>query len=435
MKTTGLVWIFSLLLKLILAVVLPLSPDEAYYWLWGQNLRLSYFDHPPFVAWLASLGAYIDSVEGMVRWPGLLLAHLGVLFWCDLLRLHGYSWEKINQALFFFFVCPMTGLGAIVLTPDLPLFFFWSGTLWATEKYLKNPSENWAALVGLFWGFGFLSKYHIVILMMISILWTITSGEWRKIRPKSLLISLLIFLATSSPVLIWNFQNNFASFRFQLEHGLGGDTWSFRWTTDYVLGTVALLSPLAFWFFLKHSQNKKLSLIYWTGAGTLLFFLFSSYRGHVELNWPLMAYPPVLILASLSIGVLARKIYYLYWLLIYLFLLSSPQFGIPRHGKLQEPFMLRQMKDLPDQWSPLYTSNYQMASTLWYYRKNPVYKIPRASRYDFLDELFKGTLPIRFYLLAEAHQDPQELLDKNTWLFHVVHRPAEKLLLYEVQRK
>ena len=29
--------------------------DEAYYWVWGQHLALSYLDHPPFHAWLQGL--------------------------------------------------------------------------------------------------------------------------------------------------------------------------------------------------------------------------------------------------------------------------------------------------------------------------------------------------------------------------------------------
>jgi 4-amino-4-deoxy-L-arabinose transferase-like glycosyltransferase len=30
--------------------------DEAYYWLWSRRLAMSYYDHPPMVAYLIRLG-------------------------------------------------------------------------------------------------------------------------------------------------------------------------------------------------------------------------------------------------------------------------------------------------------------------------------------------------------------------------------------------
>jgi len=34
-------------LRLIAGALLPLSADEAYYWLWSRHLAAGYFDHPP----------------------------------------------------------------------------------------------------------------------------------------------------------------------------------------------------------------------------------------------------------------------------------------------------------------------------------------------------------------------------------------------------
>ncbi|MHB1109812.1 MAG: hypothetical protein ACYCZU_05790, partial [Devosia sp.] len=33
--------------------------DEAYYWMWGQHLALSYFDHPPLQGWLLGVVAQL----------------------------------------------------------------------------------------------------------------------------------------------------------------------------------------------------------------------------------------------------------------------------------------------------------------------------------------------------------------------------------------
>ena len=42
-------------LKLYFDIVTPPIGDEAYYWMWGQKLDWSYFDHPPLHAWLLRL--------------------------------------------------------------------------------------------------------------------------------------------------------------------------------------------------------------------------------------------------------------------------------------------------------------------------------------------------------------------------------------------
>src|SRR5580658_8827432 len=38
------------ILRLALSAVMPLAPDEAYYWAWSRALAPGYFDHPPMVA-------------------------------------------------------------------------------------------------------------------------------------------------------------------------------------------------------------------------------------------------------------------------------------------------------------------------------------------------------------------------------------------------
>eukprot|EP01035_Chromulina_nebulosa_P012023 gene12023-16038_t len=45
---------FFVLLALKLYFEFAAAPigDEAYYWMWGQKLALSYFDHPPLHAWM-----------------------------------------------------------------------------------------------------------------------------------------------------------------------------------------------------------------------------------------------------------------------------------------------------------------------------------------------------------------------------------------------
>ena len=38
------------LARLVVAAIVPLAPDETYYWVWSRHLQGGYLDHPPMVA-------------------------------------------------------------------------------------------------------------------------------------------------------------------------------------------------------------------------------------------------------------------------------------------------------------------------------------------------------------------------------------------------
>ncbi|HEX4270812.1 MAG TPA: glycosyltransferase family 39 protein, partial [Rhizomicrobium sp.] len=59
----------------VAAALLPLSADEAYYWLWSRHLAAGYFDHPPAIAWLIRAGTALfgDTPFG-VRVAGVVLS-------------------------------------------------------------------------------------------------------------------------------------------------------------------------------------------------------------------------------------------------------------------------------------------------------------------------------------------------------------------------
>ncbi|MFN7093931.1 MAG: glycosyltransferase family 39 protein, partial [Burkholderiales bacterium] len=59
--------------------VFQLHYDEAYYWVWGQNLSLSYYDHPPMIGYLIWLASFLGSSEFFVRLPALITTIITVV--------------------------------------------------------------------------------------------------------------------------------------------------------------------------------------------------------------------------------------------------------------------------------------------------------------------------------------------------------------------
>src|ERR1700722_2762158 len=72
---------FLLLARAAMAALVPLTADEAYYWLWSKHLDAGYLDHPPVIAWLIRPGTVLfgDPPIG-VRIAGVLLSGMATMF-------------------------------------------------------------------------------------------------------------------------------------------------------------------------------------------------------------------------------------------------------------------------------------------------------------------------------------------------------------------
>src|SRR5580693_523874 len=53
--------------RLVFEAPLPLGNGEAYYYSWSRFLALSYYDHPPLVAWMVRLTTLLGSSPAAVH--------------------------------------------------------------------------------------------------------------------------------------------------------------------------------------------------------------------------------------------------------------------------------------------------------------------------------------------------------------------------------
>ena len=401
-------WAGTLLLKILLALSMPLFMDEYYYWVWGQNLQWSYFDHPPFVALLLSLGDLLFGQTNGIRLPGVLLNHLSLCFWYYLLK------DKISlsrQVLFLLLMVLHPFTMGIVTTPDIPLMFFWSLSLFLSLKALQPSPKNTLnyALLGLSLGLGFCSKYNMVLFplgLLIYLnkekLWSQMQVSWKK---ASLLI--LMGLFASSPVLIYNQQTQWESFSFQLQHGFN----SSPGILSYLLGQIFLLLPILYPL-LKTSLNtpfkRFLAYLSWT---PLLFFLFSGFFAPVEANWTGMVYPSLFAIAcftSISIKSFSASsltywgvLYGIFITLLALNLLPDP------NQQFQKTKNWAPLVQWAQAYQPLYTSHYQTASYLRFHTQKqkplPICKLAgmkrRKDQFDFMESCQEKYIPSTFYLI------------------------------------
>lgn len=426
--------VLALIVKLALAAVIPLSADEAYYWVWTRHLDFGYYDHPPMVAWLLALGRPFESFGYAVRFPAVILGHATIFVWLSMLK--SFLPEKGRLAwLALFLACPLTGLGGIVVTPDLPLLFFWSLSIFFIYR-LIDSSSGWLFLgLGAALGLGFCSKYQIVLLPL-SLLALIFHAPTRKalLRP-GLFLTFLTGLLACAPVLGWNAQREWESFLFQWKHGLEAASFSWTWPVEYAVGQFVLVfPPIVFAAWRARKKTPRGKILAATAIVPFAFFFMTSFRAPVELNWPIMAFPSVFALAAATVGSRGLWITTGFWGAVQALLVVSVflDFGVRLHEKLAEPVRFKSVAELPMTHAPLFASTYQMASSLWSASGVPVYKLRGMSRVDMYDR-WPGSIPPSgtFFLLREEGQSLPA--GSESWSLRVLTSPAPGLELLEVR--
>ena len=438
MKSLKQIWIISLIVKLIVALIMPLSADETYYWMWSHNLRLSYFDHPPMVAWLLYLGHFLEPFMHAVRWPTVILGHCTLLVWFQILKPH-FDYEKIKYWLWLALFSPLIGFGSLITTPDVAVLFFWSLSIYFFQEALAHKKASQYALLGMALGLGFCAKYHIVLFVPFAIAYLIFEKRLKEVQWKYLPLTILIGLIFCSPVVIWNFQNEFASFTFQMKHGLERPNYKFEWTWGYVLGQILAVFPLIFWAAITAKPNKHTRLFWYFGWGPLIFFLLTSFKALVEANWPFVGYTALFALALSHPKIrLFTRFNTAFWGLIYVVLaviLCTPSIR-EKIDKVGEPFIFQDMSQLTKEFQPLYGSTYQMASSFWYFSKTPTYKLASMGRYDFYDTLSESK-PTQspFYLVTKVGNGLPDWVSEERWSHKQVRQLHGDFVLLEFTKE
>jgi 4-amino-4-deoxy-L-arabinose transferase-like glycosyltransferase len=224
----------GLIFRIIVAIWLYPGFDEAYYFLYTLNLDLSYFDHSPLVALTTGFGWWLTGeVSQFTIRLGTLILHTGSLFLLYLTGARLFSPAAGIFALAIASLVPIFQIGFGVLTlPDNPLIFFWTASLYcASWEFFPNKEEKYQpsyrlAILGLLVGLACLGKYHGFILGLGLIGFCLTSRRRALTSPWTLL-GLSLFVLAISPIIIWNSQHEWVSFRFQSRRGIPSGGYNF----------------------------------------------------------------------------------------------------------------------------------------------------------------------------------------------------------------
>lgn len=411
-----------------------MTNDESYYWVWAKHMQLSFYDHPPFVAWLFWLGQALHLPGTMVRWPGVLLGQATLALWLLILKPF-FSEEQRFYWLVLALLSPLVGGTNLVVTPDLPLLFCNALALLIYFRWKKDPRWGWALAFGFAMGLGFSAKYVMVLFPLFLFPVILMSRAERPAFLRQFGWIFLGALAGTLPVWLWNLLNDFASFRFQADHGLGERPYKLSWTIEYVLAQIGLIFPIILYWALR--ARRKLPLAFHMLAwGPLVFFLLTTSRRYSEANWPIVAHPVILALAVASFPRNMRGLQTtiaLWWTaLVTLAVLVILQPPFVRASHMREFHGFDAVVAASRGLEPLYARSYQLAAKMDFETRRPVYKLRGMNRKDFYDYLDESEPRAKVYYVAAEKGDqlPLEYVARG---HHIVSRqPVDDT--YEIWR-
>ena len=249
--------ILLLALKIYLAATVPPIGDEAYYWMWGQKLGWSYFDHPPLHAWLMRV---MDLIFGWNLFAMRALTWLTLggtlwIFWDWAKRLKpedpaAWFWPSaaiyLSSPLFFL----MTG---VAFHDHLLIFLCIASAhvfLTFAEKWEASGRDfRWLYAAAALMGLAVLTKYNGVLLAVGIAVFFVAHKPLRPLwRSPHLYLAALLSIAIQTPVIWWNATEGFASYKFHLSERWGGTLFNFAplGILEFLALAFVVVSPFLF---------------------------------------------------------------------------------------------------------------------------------------------------------------------------------------------
>lgn len=307
--------LFFTVFRILAALLLELGNDESYYWLYAQKLQWNYFDHPPLVA----LWTKLFTLD---LWIGNELAlRLGSIAGCAIaswFMFKGVTGIHSKRAGFFAVLLYNISLYASItaglyLMPDAPQMVFWTLCLWMLAR-ISNEEKDWNnwIIFGLAAGLCIMSKIHGVFIWGGLGLFTLfKKRNW--LRLPQLYVAATLTLVLISPILLWNIEYEFATYRFHSQRvsieGRPFNQFSFprealhQLVWNNPVNVVLIISGIAALFRQRIKNNTALTVYLFIGVPFALLLLFVSiFRDTVLIHWSGPAYVSLIPLAAIYLA-------------------------------------------------------------------------------------------------------------------------------------
>ena len=364
------------ILNIIQGSYTELLPDEAYYWVYSQDMNWGFFDHPPFVAVWVTISNFLFTDELGVRFFSAisfsLMLYL-VWFTIDHPSKNKYSW----LFLLLFLSTALLNVYGFITTPDTPLLFFFALFLWSYKLYLNKKSTLIYFILSIAITGMMYSKYQGVLVIFFIFL-----SNWKLVKDYKIWLVCFGALILYMPHIYWQYINDFPSIRYHLYERASVATYKFEYTLMHIVNAIAILGFTFIIIYKAFFKGIKSNDIFHRGLNSIVlgfffFFLISSFRGHVQAQWiaPIML-PLILITFNYLIEHKKNLKLFCYLALTNIAIISFVRISIANEGIIPVKLDFHgnkqwtlEVKRLTKNSEKLFVNSFQNASIYWFYTK------------------------------------------------------------------
>ena len=285
------------LIRLLVSPTFGLGVDEAHYVLYAKNLDWSYVDHPPLVGWIHALFYYtMGAGEFAARLPAVILFALVSFFsYRFILSFSGSKHVAITGILAINGSFILNAL-SLMLLPDCILLLLIFPIIALIRKIESRGRPGDFLLLGILLGIAGLAKYTAILLVPPIFIYFIMKKRYDLIFSPYMIVAGVLAVLMVTPVIYWNMQHDFISFRYQTGHVLGPSSINLKKPFESLAAQFGAYSPflflIAFYGFIKGLRNPddgiRLATLF---GGTLyVFFLYSSFYETGLPHWTSLFY-------------------------------------------------------------------------------------------------------------------------------------------------
>ncbi|WP_281614351.1 glycosyltransferase family 39 protein [Flammeovirga sp. SubArs3] len=306
--------VISSIVRGFIGGTMEFSNDEVYYWTYALYPELSHFDHPPMVGWVIQLFTFNLALpyEFFMRLGGVVFAGINTFLAFKIASRLKDNIAGIYAAFLYTSSIYASILAGIFIIPDTPQTLFWMLSLYFLMESLPKEKIDSKArlnlvLGGLMIGLAGLSKYHGAFIGIGVALYAIIADR-RWLKDWSLWAAGLVAVLCMTPVLLWNYGNDFISFTFHTERVTPALEVRLDYFFTEVGGQIAYNNPWNWYLIIaalvgifkgkKVMEKKQLQVLLYNGLPLILVFTsFAIFRRTLP-HWTGPGYLPLIIIAA-----------------------------------------------------------------------------------------------------------------------------------------
>jgi 4-amino-4-deoxy-L-arabinose transferase-like glycosyltransferase len=275
----------------VLAAVLPISGDEAYYWDCSRHPDWATYDQPPLMM-LAPIPfrAVLGETRLAVRGPAILASLLIGAFLLPLARRLGGGPREAAWTYLVLHATPLFFLGSFYASTDIGMMAGYLGATWAAVAIAQGERRGWWGF-GLALALGFLAKFPAVLVLPALVPVLLSRPVRAHLRSPVPYLAALLSWALTLPVWIWGAEHGWVNITFQLQQRHNPGALTLVYLAEF-LGLSALLAspPLAaamaatWWRGWRRRDHAWAALLV-AAAAPLAFFSYVSLREDISPHW------------------------------------------------------------------------------------------------------------------------------------------------------